>query len=232
MSIYNRSDYRQFKSVNEWFTRELHPNVSVNLRPVAEPTNPDVLVSPADARLMVFPNTVRDSKVWIKGGDFSVSDLLNGHNISSLFLGGSMAIVRLAPQDYHRFHTPVTGKIVEEYFAEGTIFSVSADAMTSGNNAQLNQRVITLIDTGPDNFGNVAFVSVGATCVGSVYMFHRPQYVVNKGQPMGFFQFGGSTVILLFEPGKLKFDEDLVARSTRKVETLVRVGQRIGTKAS
>jgi phosphatidylserine decarboxylase len=231
MSIYNRTEYWQYASVNDWFTRTLDPATEVNQRPVASPQDDNIVVSPADARLMVFDHIDDELSVWIKGSEFTVRRLLDmSRKDAETFRNGSMAIVRLAPQDYHRFHSPVSGRIVDEHYASGTIFSVSADAMTSRNDAQYNQRVITIIDTGDSRFGKVAMVSIGATCVGSVYMNHHENYVLQKGQEMGFFQFGGSTNVLVFEPGKIVFDEDIRSHSAKKVETLVRMGQQIASR--
>jgi len=230
MSIFSRHSYTEFVSANDWFTRQLHPNTSISLRPIAQPLNDDVVVSPADARIMVFDYIDEELNLWIKGNSFKIRRLLNIPSVAaSRWKNGSLAIVRLAPQDYHRFHAPVSGEIFNEYYASGTIFSVSADAMTSRNDAQYNQRVITIIDTG-DRFGQVAMVSIGATCVGSIHMNHRPGYVVRKGQEMGYFQFGGSTNILVFEPGKIEFAHDIKLHSSKKVETFIRVGQEIARK--
>jgi len=230
MSIFTRPDYSQYSTVNDWFTRDLNSNPSISLRQVAPMSAPTVVTSPADARLMVFPNIKRDIGVWIKGETFHLNKLLDNDTLANEFAGGSMVIVRLAPQDYHRFHSPVDGMIEDERFAEGTIFSVSADGMTSGNAAYLNQRVITTIDTGDQAFGRMAMVSIGATCVGSIYMLHRPGYVLHKGETMGYFQFGGSTCVLVFGPGKVNFDSDLISHSIYAAESLVRVGQQVASK--
>jgi len=209
----------------------LDPSVSINLRPTASPFDHRVLVSPADARLVVFPSITNDLEFWIKGDSFSVTEFLNANNIETqAFLGGSMAIVRLAPQDYHRFHAPVSGVIKNEYYVTGTIFSVNADAMRSNNGAIYNQRVVSFINTqGYANVGDVAFVSIGAACVGSIFMSHDIGALVQKGTPMGYFQFGGSTVVLLFQPGKVLWANDVLIRSQKQVESFVRVGQQIGT---
>ena len=140
----------------------------------------------------------------------------------------SMVILRLAPQDYHRYHSPVGGTIASQHTIGGSLHSVNSDAMTSGNYAIFNTRVVTIINT-PAR-GRVAFVAIGAVCVGSVQMVRGPGDVVGRGDELGYFQFGGSTIAVLFEdPAStgLRFDDEILALSALRVETLVRVRQAV-----
>src|SRR5262249_22391903 len=116
-----------------------------------------------------------------------------GYNMAeTTFDGGSMALIRLAPQDYHRFHAPVNGTIKAMYTIEGSYHSVNADGMTSKNYAIYNQRVVAIIDTtGQANIGQVAYVAIGALCVGSITFLPQVGDPVIKGEPIGYFQFGG-----------------------------------------
>eukprot|EP00760_Papus_ankaliazontas_P033924 PhM_4_TR6798/c0_g2_i1/m.103347/K01613/psd, PISD; phosphatidylserine decarboxylase len=231
MTWYVVEDYRQFESVNDWFVRHIKPS----MRPIAEPNNPLVVTSPADARLLVFYN--RDaSKVWIKGGKFTLNRLIDGLVVDgdpNYYEEGVIVICRLAPQDYHRFHSPVDGTVDYVKFKSGTYWSVNADAAQSGNYAFLNARQIMVLDTGGP-LGKVAFVGVGATCVGSVILQNnqgtllQPGMKVKKGDEVGFMQFGGSTIILLFKKNTMKLDCDLVQHSALPVETYIPMGARVG----
>lgn len=222
MTLFDRPFYYQYNSVNDWFTRSLAPGV----RPVASPSDDNVVVSPADARLMVFANVKTDHQIWLKGNFFTIAELLGPLAAKPSFETGAMTIVRLAPQDYHRFHVPVSGNLTQQYFLEGTLHSVNADGMTSQNYAIYNQRTVNVIRT--PNHGDVAYVAIGATCVGSVEMLHQVGDQVVKGDEFGYFQFGGSTVVMVFEEGQMVFDDDLLMHSTKRVETLAKVNTRIG----
>ncbi len=103
---------------------------------------------------------------------------------------------------------------------------VNADAIRSQNSAIYNQRGVTIIANATRR---VAFVSVGATCVGSVNWSNTTGAALAKGDEVGYFAFGGSTIVLLFPPNSVHFDDDLVLASSRNVETLMSVGNSIGT---
>jgi phosphatidylserine decarboxylase len=228
MSDYRLQHYSNFTSVNDWFIRELRDDA----RPIAAPNDSAVVVSPADARVVVFQNVPPDHRAWIKGARFSVSSLLDDHpgiNMSAFAAGASLAIVRLAPQDYHRFHAPVAGTITHQYRVDGLLHSVNSDAMRSDNDAIFNQRIVTIIEN--PRIGPVAFVAIGALCVGSVQMTRVEGATVAKGEELGYFQFGGSTIALLLPSRALGlgavFDDDLVVHSRYLVETRVLMGQQI-----
>ena len=236
MSIYAKPSYRQYDTVNDWFIREL-ANGSRPIYGLTEATRANhslTIVSPADARLLVFPTVSDDISFWIKSDSFTVRKLLaednkedaHGHDLT--FEGAAMAIVRLAPQDYHRFHSPVAGRIVDQYEVDGTLHSVNADAMSSGNRAIFNQRTVTIIET--ERRGRVAVISIGAVCVGSVVMTRTLGVTVERGEELGYFQFGGSTVVALFPRDTMAFSQDLTLLSDQDVivETLVRMGEPMG----
>ncbi|GAV81140.1 C2 domain-containing protein/PS_Dcarbxylase domain-containing protein/EF_hand_5 domain-containing protein [Cephalotus follicularis] len=213
-----------FKSFNEFFIRELKPGV----RPIACMERDDVAVCAADCRLMAF-NSIGDSlRLWIKGRKFSIQGLLGKELCSSAFLDGTLVIFRLAPQDYHRFHFPVSGTI--EQFAEipGCLYTVNPIAVNSKycNVFTENKRVVSIISTA--DFGKVAFVAIGATMVGSITFTKKKGAFVKKGDEFGYFSFGGSTVICVFEKDSIQIDEDLLKNSGRSLETLVSVGMTLG----
>ena len=161
--------------------------------------------------------------------------LLGGVTVAGLanyFDNGQLMIARLAPQDYHRFHSPVSGTVVQMLTLSGTYWSVSSDAARSGNDAFLNLRKVLIIDAGPQ-LGYVAYVGVGATCVGSVRFDVEPIVtvgsIIERGQVLGSMHFGGSTVLVLFSPGRVVFDPLLIQRSLFGVETGVNVNSQVGT---
>ncbi|XP_004230535.1 phosphatidylserine decarboxylase proenzyme 2 isoform X2 [Solanum lycopersicum] len=213
----------QFKTFNEFFIRELKPGA----RPIAFVERDDIAVCAADCRLMAF-NSVADSiRCWIKGRKFSIQGLLN-ETCSSEFVNGSLVIFRLAPQDYHRFHFPVSGTIEKFLELPGCLYTVNPIAVNSKycNVFTENKRVVSIIST--EHFGKVAFVAIGATMVGSINFSKKEGDYVKKGDEFGYFSFGGSTVICVFEKDSIRIDEDLLENSGRSLETLVTVGMQLG----
>ncbi|KAK7246788.1 hypothetical protein RIF29_41658 [Crotalaria pallida] len=213
-----------FKTFNEFFIRELKHGS----RPIASADRDDIAVCAADCRLMAFKSVDDSSRFWIKGRKFSVQGLLGKETCSNDFDDGTMVIFRLAPQDYHRFHMPVSGVIEQFVNIPGCLYTVNPIAVNSKycNVFTENKRVVSIISTAA--FGKVAFVAIGATMVGSITFTKKKGDHVKKGDEFGYFSFGGSTVICLFEKNSIAVDEDLLANSTRSLETLVSVGMRLG----
>ncbi|KAM3377589.1 phosphatidylserine decarboxylase proenzyme 2 [Capsicum galapagoense] len=213
-----------FKTFNEFFIRELKPGA----RPIAFEECDDIAVCAADCRLMAF-NSVADSiRCWIKGRKFSIQGLLGDETCSSEFVNGALVIFRLAPQDYHRFHFPVSGTIEKFIEIPGCLYTVNPIAVNSKycNVFTENKRVVSIIST--EHFGKVAFVAIGATMVGSINFSRNKGDYVKKGDEFGYFAFGGSTVICVFEKDSIRVDEDLLENSGRSLETLVSVGMQLG----
>lgn len=213
-----------FKTFNEFFIRELKPGA----RPIACMDRDDIAVCAADCRLMAF-KTVEDSlRFWIKGRKFSIQGLLVDEACSKNFVNGTLVIFRLAPQDYHRFHLPVSGVIEKFIDVPGCLYTVNPIAVNSKycNVFTENKRVVSIIST--EHFGKVALVAIGATMVGSITFLRKQGEFVQKGDEFGYFSFGGSTVICVFEKDTIKIDDDLLENSERSLETLVSVGMQLG----
>jgi phosphatidylserine decarboxylase len=229
MSVYVRPNYLSYTSANDWFVRA----VNMSFRPV--PSNSTrAILSPADCRMLVFKNLV-DSLQWFKGYELDYRALIGNiiiQNSATYFEQGGMVIARLAPQDYHRFHAPLSGTITAIHDIPGTLWSVSADAARSGNQPFLNQRKVVIINAGDQ--GYVAYVAIGATCVGSVLLQKadgtplKVGQLVDRGDQFGIMQFGGSTVVMLFARDKVVFDADLLYRSRFPVETLINTNEEVG----
>lgn len=145
-----RRNWKQFNTVNDWFTRRL----DYSKRPL--PGNPGSIIAPADARTITFDKVPDDQKIWLKDKDFTVKELLgpeagaDGYS-KNIFHNGAIVISRLAIQDYHCFHSPVNGIITNRYRVKGILHSVGVDAMTSGSHAIYNDRQIIIIDTDRDS---------------------------------------------------------------------------------
>ena len=207
-----------FKSFNEFFYRQLKPNA----RPCSAPNTPQIIVSPADCRSVVFNRMEDAQRIWVKGREFSMERLLGKAypQDAHRYRNGSLGIMRLAPQDYHRFHIPVDGIMGEPRLIEGEYYTVNPMAIRSALDVYgENVRVCVPIDS--ECHGRVMVVCVGAMMVGSTVITRKAGERVRRAEELGYFKFGGSTLLLLFEPGVMKFDDDLVTNSDGALETLV-----------
>ncbi len=213
----------EFASFNDFFSRALRPEA----RPIAAAADPRVAVLPADGRHLVFPDADLAAGFYVKGSKFSLTSLLADGPLAADFAGAGMVISRLCPVDYHRFHFPVGGTPGGAKLINGCLYSVSPIALRQNIRYLVqNKRRLTLIDS--PEFGRVAVLEVGATCVGTIEQLYAPGVAVAKGALKGLFRFGGSCVITLFQRGRIRFDADLVAQSSGCVETFAKMGERLG----
>ncbi|KAG0239719.1 hypothetical protein BGW41_007519 [Actinomortierella wolfii] len=261
-------DPTKYATFNEFFYRKL----KADARSIAEPNNPDVIVSAADCRLSVFETIKSATQIWIKGRQFTLMNLLQDANLAAQYEGGSIAIFRLAPQDYHRFHSPVQGRVVcdpiplgKQYYTVNPMavrgdINVFTENVRKVSVIELQQRKgrsqsLAMNDTSPSQqqegeeqgegafspdeyepasapFDQCVYVSIGALLVGSVQLTGagKAGNELHKGDELGYFAYGGSTCLLLFKKGAVVWDDDLLKNSHNGLETLVRVGERIGIR--
>ncbi|KAL4817900.1 phosphatidylserine decarboxylase-domain-containing protein [Aspergillus spinulosporus] len=215
----------QFKNFNEFFYRALKPGA----RPCSAPHEPGIVVSPADCRTVVFDRVTEATSVWVKGREFSIKRLLGNAYPEdvSRYQNGALGVFRLAPQDYHRFHIPVDGVLGTPKTIKGEYYTVNPMAIRSALDVYgENVRVLVPIDS--VKHGRVMVICVGAMMVGSTVITRQAGEKVSRAEELGYFKFGGSTLLLLFEEGKVNFDSDLVDNSRGALETLVRVGMSVG----
>jgi phosphatidylserine decarboxylase len=212
-----------FHSFNAFFIRHLKPEC----RPVA-PGN-DVVILPADARYLVYPNIAEADGFWVKGKKFSLGELLQDAKLAEKYAQGAMVIARLCPVDYHRFHFPCDCIASAPRLINGPLFSVNPIALKRNIGIlSENRRVITALKT--QDFGTVQYIEVGATHVGSIHQTFTPGRSYVKGEEKGYFSFGGSCLVLLFEPDTIRFDQDLVNASLKKMEVRALLGQSLGKR--
>ena len=208
-----------YRSFNEFFTRRLKPDA----RPFS--TDPELLVSPADGRVLVYPALDEYAFAPVKGYPFDLRRMIPDH--ADRFTNGALAIVRLCPADYHRYHFPCAGDITDYQCIAGTFHSVNPIALGSGRDIfGDNKRSFTLINA--EHAGTICFMEIGAFGVGGIVNTCTSGHV-EKMDEKGYFKFGGSTVVLLFEHGRVRFYEDLVVNSDVGKETLIKVGQPLAT---
>ncbi len=212
-----------FASFNDFFIRRLRPDC----RPCD--WDESVLVCPADCRAVFIPALEENGSLRIKGFDFRLADLLAASpaQVSGL-AGGPAMIARLAPVDCHRFYYPAAGCVQSRQAVPGRYDSVHPLAMRrrSGILSANSRRVSWLELTG---FGVAAMVEVGAFAVADIVQTHEGREF-NKLQEKGYFNLGGSTIVLLLSPGAVDWDHDLLANSSVGTETKLRFGERIGER--
>jgi phosphatidylserine decarboxylase len=223
-----------------------------------------IVSSPADCRLTAFPTISLAKKFWIKGYGFTIPKLLASNSLAPSFENGSLLIARLAPQDYHRWHSPVDGVIESITEIPGCYYTVNPQAINESGTLDVfceNRRSVMIVRPNSNPDSKVAIIAVGAMLVGSILYNPgiSPGTEIRRGECLGAFRYGGSTVIVLFPRGEVVLDEDLVKNSTGgqvgedgkggqdgqdgkggenengeegACETLVKVGWRVGIRST
>jgi phosphatidylserine decarboxylase len=227
------TDPGAYPHLNSLFTRALRPGA----RPL--PATGSSLVVPADGVISAIGQAHGDSLIQAKGQTYTVGDLLGDDFAAAPFLGGSYFTVYLSPRDYHRVHMPAAGRLLAMRYVPGRLFSVNA--ATSLRVPRLfarNERVIARFET---PVGEMAVVLVGAFFVGGIetvwagpitpphgqpplrrsYAAEGETIHLARGEEMGRFNMG-STVIVLFEPGRVEWEAEMTTG------TRVKMGQAIG----
>lgn len=211
----------EFTSFNDFFYRKLKPGA----RKIEEG-----LVSPGDGKLLVFEKASEVNSFFVKGERFTLEQFLEDEKLAEEYQDAAMAILRLAPNDYHRYHFPYPGipspchEIGKDYYS---VSPISLDKKFTKVFTKNKREICRLKTAGK---GEMLIIPVGATMVGSLNSTFTPESPVKKGEEMGYFAFGGSTIVLLFDSGKFTFDQDLIENTRNHFETGVRMGEKIASE--
>ena len=212
-----------YRCFNHFFTRKLKPGKR-SIHP-----DPRVLISPADSRLLAYP-IVGETVYPVKGVLFTLEELTGDRQIASAYSGGLCLVFRLAPSDYHRFCYMDAGEHGPVNSIGRNLHSVNPLAIQANLKIfQKNYRECCVLKT--MNFGEVVEIEVGALLVGKIHQNLRKGGRFLRGQEKGYFEFGASTIILLFKPSIVAVDEDVAEYSRRGVETLVQYASAIGKRS-
>jgi phosphatidylserine decarboxylase len=224
----------EYRTFNEFFSRKLKSDA----RPIASPTDDRVLVSAADCRMVCYQSVASAERIWLKGTPIDLPELV-GHDfrylLSSELQNPAIAIARLAPNDYHRWHMPARAQLVKRTLLDGTYYSVSPRAVRACNVLTTNKRVVCLMDSSAIGLGHWLLIAVGAAMVASIKIrddLREGESTLNKGEEHGYFQFGGSTLVLLFDSRRMRFDDDLIRSSSEAMEVYLKMGEQLGRVAS
>ena len=213
----------QYKNLNAFFARKLKPGA----RPFV--SDPCVFCSPADGKVLVYSKLCEQTRLPVKGAHVDIAQLLASQLAATPYCNGAALVIRLAPADYHRFHFPVDGiatpptEIAGRYYLVNPILlDVKPDLFAH------NKRAVTYLETA--DFGRVMIMEIAGWAVGRIVQTYRTGRVA-RGAEKGYFQFGGSTLVLLFEPERIVFDEDLIRNAQAGIEVQVRAGSQLGVSA-
>ena len=212
----NMSDYedREYKSFTDFFTRKIR----YGKRPVD--MTPGALISPADSKLLVY-EIEKDTSLRVKGRTYTVDEILADSENAKEFAGGYALVFRLTVDDYHRFCYPDKGCLISKRMIKGKLHTVSPVSKNHKIYME-NTRLVNLLKT--EKFGTIAYIEVGAMLIGRIV--DNGTDVFEKGQEKGYFEPGGSTVIILVK--NVEIDKDIMEQSASGIETKVRYGERIG----
>ena len=224
-------DINAFKSFNDFFTRELKPE----LRPISTVKN--AIVSPADGVVSQAGNITAGDIFQAKGKSFTVTELLGGSaERAAPFNDGIFSTIYLSPKDYHRLHIPLTGTLKEMVHVPGRLFSVNtATTEAVPRLFARNERVCCLFDT---EAGPMALILVGAIFVSSIetvwhgvvtpptvtsvqnWLYENGEITLEKGEEMGRFNMG-STIIVLFAKDNAQWNADFTANKAVKLGEMI-----------
>ena len=205
---------REYKSFTDFFTRKIR----YGKRPVD--MTPGALISPADSKLLVY-EIEKDTVMRIKGRTYTADEILGDSENAKEFAGGYALVFRLTVDDYHRFCYPDKGCLISKRFIKGKLHTVSPVSKNHKTYME-NTRLVNLLKT--EKFGTIAYIEVGAMLIGRIV--DNGTDVFEKGQEKGYFEPGGSTVIIMVR--NVEIDKDIMEQSASGIETKVRYGERIG----
>lgn len=208
---YEKKEYSCF---NDFFTRK---------KIVSHICEKNELISPADSKLSVY-RISRDLQIKVKNSVYCIDELVGRENISQSFADGYCLVFRLSMDDCHRYCFIDDGRVAEKYLIKGKLHTVSSISDSRKVFCE-NTRQVNFLEC--DVFGSVICVEVGAMLVGR--FTENGKTVFLKGEEKGYFEPGGSTIIILTD-GSIKIDGDVLTQSMKGIETKVRYAQRIGEK--
>lgn len=218
----NMKEYKkvEYKNFNECFSREIKPEC----RPID--MNNESLISPCDGLLSGY-RISDDLVIPVKGSVYRISDLLRGDDLYKKYEDGICLVFRLCVNHYHRYCYIDNGSKENNTFLPGILHTVQPIALRNVPVFTENSREYTVLHT--ENFGDVCQVEVGAMLVGKINNYHLAGDI-KRGEEKGCFLYGGSTIILLLEPEKVKITEKLFKMTDMNKEVPVKMGQKIGAK--
>ena len=213
---YEKTNYNSF---NEFFTRKI---ISIK-RPIN--MTKTAFISPCDSKLSVYTIS-NDLTLNIKNSYYTIDTIID-KKILKEYKEGYALVFRLSPTDYHRYCYIDSGYQEKNNKIKGILHTVQPIALKRYNFYKKNTREWTILHT--NNFNEVVHIEIGAMTIGKIKNEHE-NYIFKKGEEKGYFEFGGSTIVLLVKKGIITIDEDILENSKNNIETYVKYGEKIGKK--
>lgn len=209
----NMDDYidEEYNSFNDFFKR----NIKKEKRKLEKG-----LIAPCDSKLSVYDIT-EELKLNVKNSVYTIEELIRDD--ASSFIGGKALIYRLCVDDYHHYIFPFDGKVLSNKKIPGILHTVQPIALKKYKVFSENSREVTILNT--KEYGKVAYIEVGAMMVGKIVNENVKEF--KKGDEKGHFEFGGSTVILLYQKDKIKLNKKIEENSNNDIETIVKLGNNL-----
>jgi len=221
-----------YTSWNDFFTRKFKDDKQ---RPIEEQNNNKIIVSPCESTPYNIEKNIQEySQFWIKEQPYSLKFMLASEDkYVNKFIGGTIYQSFLSAFNYHRWHSPVNGKVVKAFIKQGSYYaeSLSEGFDSAGPNnsqgyiTQVATRAIMIIKT--EDIGFVGIITIGMAEVSSCKFTVKENDIVKKGQDIGYFQYGGSSCCMIFEPNRIEsFQENILPTEDSKI---VLVNSKIAT---
>ena len=218
LGIYER---QEFDSYNTFFTRK----IKAEQRPINDQKN--VLISPSDGKVTAYPITQK-GRFWIKHTQYTAAQLLKDERLAERYMGGWIYVIRLTVDDYHRYCYVADGRKSRQRKIRGVLHTVNPVANDYYPIYKMNSREYCLLKT--KELGTILLMEVGALMVGKISNHEEDSAQVKRGDEKGMFEFGGSTIVVMTEPGMAEPDKDIIQNTKAQAETLVKMGEPIGCK--
>ena len=218
LGIYEK---QEFDSYNAFFTRK----IKAEQRPINEQKN--ILISPSDGKVTAYPITQK-GRFWIKHTQYSAAQLLKDERLAERYMGGWIYVIRLTVDDYHRYCYVADGRKSRQRKIRGVLHTVNPVANDYYPIYKMNSREYCLLKT--KELGTILLMEVGALMVGKISNHEEDSAQVKRGDEKGMFEFGGSTIVVMTEPGMAEPDKDIIHNTKAQAETLVKMGEPIGCK--
>ena len=214
----DRFENIKYKSFNDFFTRNL------TKKELFKQSNKFDLISPCDSKLSVYKIN-KDLKVDVKNSIYNIENLIQ-NKVPNTFVDGYALVFRLSPDDYHHYHAIDNMVIKNRKVIPGILHSVNPVVYKDYKVFTENHREVSLINT--ENFGEILWIEVGALNIGKIHNINKNK--LNRYEEKGYFSFGGSTIIILFQKDKVRLDNDILYYSKRGLEIKIYYGDKIGTR--
>jgi phosphatidylserine decarboxylase len=216
MEEYEEDNYKSF---NDFFIRR----IKTECRPVDY--NPKKLIAVADAKMLVYKIS-EDLKIRIKNSIYNVSELIKNQTLSEQYKDGLCLVYRLTVDDYHRYCYLDNGISNKSVKIKGVLHTVRPIAFDNYKVFSENSREYAVLHT--ENFDDVVQIEVGALTVGKIKNYNKEEF--KKGEEKGYFEFGGSTIVLLIKNDIVTIDKKIMENSKKDIETKVQLGESVGVK--